>query len=159
FCEEHMEFWQNVGAIPQPFAPILSAANEFGLAAIFSRAHVDQSLIFLAQTREGQVQFVQVRGFNARIISDPDIGSIVNSFSKVFDAVGMAYEVDEHKFYQVSFPSANRSFLYDCSTGIWSEMQTGPSIVPTRHWGNLSTYYAGGTLVTDYASNKVYRFS
>ena len=159
FAQQHMEFWQNVGTTPQPFAPILSAANEFGLAAIFSRAHVDQSLIFLAQTREGQVQFVQVRGFNAAVISDPDIGSIINGFSSVSDAVAMSYEVDEHKFYQVSFPTANRSFLFDVSTGIWSEMQTGSSVIPARHLGNLSTYYAGKTLVSDYASNQVYTLS
>ena len=42
------EFWQNLGSAPEPFAPILSAANEYGLAAIFSRQHIDQSMIYLA---------------------------------------------------------------------------------------------------------------
>lgn len=159
FCEQHMEFWQATGVTPVPFTPIQSAANEFGLAAIFSRAHVDQSIIFLAQTREGQAQFVQLKGFNARIISDADIDSLVNSFGTISDAVAMTYEVDTHKFYQVSFPTVNRSLLYDCATGIWCEVQTGASVNPVRHTANLSTYYAGGILVTDYATNQVYTFS
>jgi Phage stabilisation protein len=156
FCQLHMEFWQNVGTAPQPFAPILSAANEFGLAAIFSRAHVNQTIIFLAQTREGQVQFVQVNGYSVAVISNPDLEYIINQFSVVSDAVGLSYEIDTHKFYQVTFPTANRSFLFDTSTGLWSDVQTGPSVTPSRHWGNLSAYYAGKTLISDYATNQVY---
>lgn len=159
FCEQHMEAWQNVGTQPEPFAPILSAANEFGLAALFSRAHVSQTIIFLAQTREGQVQFVQLNGYNAQVISNPDLEYIINQFSVVSDAVALTYEIDTHKFYQVSFPTANRSFLYDTSTGLWSDVQTGPSVTPSRHWGNLSTYYAGRTLISDYATNQVYTIS
>ena len=159
FSEQHTEFWQNVGSTPQPFAPILSAANEFGLAALFSRAHVDQSIVFLAQTREGQVQFVMISGFNAKVISTPDIDFIVNGFSIVSDCVALSYETDKHKMYQASFPNANRTFLFDTSTSLWSEAQTGASVVPTRHVGNLSAYFAGKTIISDYASNQVYELS
>ena len=159
FCEQHMEFWQNVGTQPEPFAPILSAQNEYGLAAIFSRAHVDQSIIFLAQTREGQVQFVQLNGFNAVVISNPDLEYVINRFTSVSDAVALSYEQDRHKFYQVTFPTDNRSFLFDCSTRLWSDVQTGPSVIASRHWANLSTYYAGRTLFSDYATNQIYTMS
>lgn len=159
FSEQHMEFWQNSGLTPQPFTPILSAANEFGIAAIFSRAHVDQTIIFLAQTREGQAQIVQVTGFNAQVVSTTDLDYIISQLPTVSDAVGMAYELGKHKFYQITFPIANRSFLFDCSTRLWSETQTGASIVPSRHWGNLSSYYSGGLVVTDYATNQIYKFS
>ena len=156
FSQLHMEFWQNVGTAPEPFAPILSAVNEFGLAAIFSRAHVNQTIIFLAQTREGQVQFVQLTGYSVAVISNPDLEYIINQFSVVSDAIGLSYEIDTHKFYQVTFPTANRSFLFDTSTALWSDVQTGPSVKPSRHWGNLSAYYAGKTLISDYATNQLY---
>lgn len=159
FCQQHMEFWQNVGSTPEPFAPILSAQNEYGLAAIFSRAHVDQSITFLAQTREGQIQFVQLNGFTPQVISNPDLEYIINQFATVSDAVALSYEQDKHKFYQCTFPTANRSFLFDCSTRLWSEVQTGPSVIPSRHWANLSTYYAGRTLFSDYATNQIYTMS
>jgi len=159
FSQQHMEFWQNIGATPQPFAPILSAANEFGLAALFSRGHVNQSIIFLAQTREGQVQFVQVTGFNAAVVSTPDIDSIINGFSTTSDCVALTYETDYHKMYQASFPTANRTFLYDTTTGLWSEAQTGASVAPTRHIGNLSAYFAGQAIISDYQTNQVYTLS
>lgn len=159
FCEEHIEFWINAGLQPQPFQPITSAVYEYGLAAIFSRAHVDQTIIFLAQTPQGQVQVIQMNGYQLNRISDTDIEAKINGFAKVSDAVALAYELDEHKFYQLTFPTANRSFLYDCSTGVWSETQTGPSIAPVRHAGNLSAYYAGTTYISDYETNQVYTFS
>lgn len=159
FCQLHAEFWQNAGLTPQPFQPITSAVYEYGLAAIFSRGHVDQTIIFLAQTREGQVQFIQIRGYNMAPISDADLESIINGFSTVSDAVALVYEIDEHKFYQVSFPTANRSFLYDCSSGLWSDAQTGASVTPVRHQANLSAYFAGKTYVSDYQSNQVYTLS
>lgn len=159
FSQQHIEPWQAQGTMPQPFAPIVAGVSEYGLAAIFSRAHVDQSIIFLAQTREGQVQFVRLQGFVFNRISDPDIERIINGFSTVSDAVALSYESGEHKFYQISFPTANRSFLYDTSTGLWSDVQTGPSISPVRHQANLSAYYAGQTYVSDYATNQVYTLS
>jgi hypothetical protein len=159
FSQQHMEFWSNQGLSPEPFVPLISAANEYGLAAIFSRAHVDQTLCFLGVTRTGEVQAIQIVGYNANIVSDGDMEAIWNSFSTVADAVGMSYEQDTHKFYQLTFPTANRSFLLDCSTRLWSEVQTGTSVIPTRHTGNLSTYYAGNTLISDYATNKVYTLS
>lgn len=158
FSERHIEFWQNAGLSPEPFAPILSAANEYGLAAVFSRAHVDESIIFLAQNREGQIQFCQMHGFQVRPISNPDLEYIINRFTTVNDATALSYGNDRHKFYQVSFPTANRSFLYDTSTGLWSDVQTGTSVIPTRHTANLSAYCAGKTLVSDYSSNSIYRF-
>lgn len=159
FSTQHTEFWQNAGLTPQPFVPILSAANEYGLAAIFSRAHVDQTIIFLAQNREGQVQVVQLQGFTPKVISNPDLENILNGFTVVSDAVAMSYGVDRHKFYVLSFPTANRSFEYDTFSGLWDERQTGPSVNPVRYTGNLSAYYAGQTLVSDYQSNQVYSLS
>jgi hypothetical protein len=164
FMQQGMEFWQNQGLTPQPFAPILSATNTWGLAAIFSVVHVpaanDQdSLIFLAQSTSGQIQCVQVTGFSPQVISDPDVESIWNSFSVTSDATAYTYQIDTHRFYQLNFPTGNRSFLYDVSTGVWSEVQTGTSVLPVRHTGNLATYYAGNILVADYATNQVYTLS
>jgi hypothetical protein len=161
FGQKAQEFWQNVGAFPQPFQAILSAANTWGLAAIFSRAHVlsanDQdSIIFLGQSESGQVQLVQVTGFSPKVISDPDTESIWNGFTTTSDATAYSYQIDTHRFYQINFPTANRSWIYDGSTGILSEVQTGTSVIPTRHTGNIATYYSGQTLVADYATNQVY---
>lgn len=159
FSERHLEFWQDQGLTPQPFAPIISATSEYGLGAIFSRSHIDNSICFLAINPQGNPQVCRIQGYQVGVISNPDLDYILNSFDFVSDAVGLAYFVDGHPMYQLTVPNANRSFIYDCSTGVWSETQTG--LTPhyaSRHTGNFSTFYAGDTLVTDYSSGAVYAF-
>lgn len=159
FAQQHLELWQNVGTTPVPYNPITSAVYPYGLAAIFSRAHIDQSIIFLARNAEGQLQFVQLVGYEARPISTPDIEWIINQFAVTSDAVALAYGRGAHKFYQVTFPTQNRSFLFDSTTGLWSDVQTGTSLTPVRHQAQLATYYAGTTLLSDYATNVLYTMS
>lgn len=158
FSTDHLEFWQNIGSAPEPFAPIVTGAREYGLAAVFSRAHLRETICFLAQNREGQVQIAQISGYDLKIISTPDIDNLINGFDVVSDAVALAYGVDAHKFYQITFPTANRSFLFDASTQLWSEVQTGVSVVPVRHVGNLAANFQGQTLVSDYSNNNIYKF-
>lgn len=160
FSENHVEFWQNVGTIPEPFAPLLAATSEWGLSAIWSRAHLSNSLIFLSKNRQGTPQVVRIEGYSLGVISTPDLDSILQGFSTVSDAVALTYVVNGHPMYQLTFPTANRSFLYDASTGLWSEVQTGLTAdYASRHTGNLSGYYASKTLISDYATGSVYTLS
>jgi hypothetical protein len=160
FGERHTEFWQNVGATPEPFAPILSATSEYGLGAIFSRAHIDNSIVFLANNPQGTAQICRIQGYQVSVISTPDLDNILASFGTVADCVALSYVIDGHPMYQITSPSASRSFLYDCATGIWSETQTGVTAgYAQRHTGNLSTYYAGNTMITDYNNGNVYTLS
>lgn len=160
FCQQHMEFWQPIGAPPpgQPFGPIQSAANQWGLAAVFSRARLDDSLIFLGETPQGTRRVCQVRGFAVQPISE-EIDAAINTAGFVYeDAVALTYQRDKHPFYQLTFPTMGRSFLFDASTGIWNETQSGLSNGQfVRHRANLSTYYAGDTVLTDYQNGNVYR--
>lgn len=163
FSQAHMEFWQNVGSTPQPFAPILSATNEWGLAAINSRVHANQSIYFLGVTRSGQVQVCQCQGYAVTVVSTEDIDAIINdptAYPITSDAVGLTYQADKHVFYQLTFPTANRTLLFDASTGMWSEAQTGvTTLYAQRHLANLSTVYAGQCLLSDSTSSAIYTMS
>lgn len=159
FSERHTEFWQNVGTTPEPFAPVLSATSEFGIAAIYSRAHVNQSICFLAMNPQGAAQVAQINGFNVQIISTQDLDSEISNMAVVSDATGLSYVVDGHPMYQLTFPTAGRSFLYDASTGIWGETQTGLTAkYSARHTANLTTYFNGNAVASDYATGALYYF-
>jgi hypothetical protein len=159
FMSNAMEFWQDVGTTPEPFAPIQSAYNDWGLAAIFSRAHINQGIAFLGLTTNGTAQLCFLNGFSVQVISDADTEAIWQGFSTVADAVALTYQVDHHPMYQISFPSANRSWIFDLSTGISSEVQTGPSVNPSRHWGNFSALAGGFNYISDYATNQIYQMN
>lgn len=159
FGNIHMEFWQPVGTPPpsQPFANIQSATNEWGLAALFSRVHLDQALIFLGKTKQGTKRVIRIDGYVPTPIS-AEIDAIINAPGFVTnDAVALGYQVDVHPFYQITFPTMGRTFLYDCSTGIFNEAQSGLSTGPfVRHLANLSSYYNGVTLLSDYQNGNLY---
>ncbi len=143
-CARHIEFFQNVGASPNPFAGILSAAQEYGLAAIWSRAHVGNSICFLAANPQGGAQVCRLQGYLLTVISTPDLDYIINQMADYTDAVGLAFMADGHPMYQITFPTADRTFMYDTLSGIWSERQTGTTLnVATRHAANLSAVFDG----------------
>lgn len=158
FGTQTIEWWQLSGALDFPFSAIPSATQTWGLAAIQSRAHVDNSIIFLAQNQQGQVQFMEFQGYVPFRISNSDIENIINGFQQTSDAVALSYLIDGHPMYQVTFPSANRSFLYDALTRMWSEVQTGTA-VQNRHIASFSVVVNGQTLVTDYNSPIIYNLS
>lgn len=160
FSERHIEFWQNVGATPEPFQPIISATSEIGLAATFSRAHINQTICFLGMNPQGAVQVAQIQGYNIQIISTTDLDDIMAGFGTVTDAVGLGYVIDGHPMYQLTFPTENRSFLYDTSTGLWSEVQSGtsPFLYAKRHLAQYGTYFNGRAVVSDYDNGNLYWF-
>lgn len=167
FSSGHVEFWQNVGASPEPFQYIQNSASPFGLQAIYSRAHVGDSLLYLAhnhgggtQNSAGSFQVVKIRGYTANVVSTADIDALIQSFARagiVSDATGYSYHSDGHDFYQLNFPTANRSLLLDVTTGFWSEVQSGiTSGYAARHIGNLSTNAFDKTFIADYSNGNVY---
>lgn len=160
FAQQHLEFWQPVGTPPpaQPFQLIQSSPIKWGLAATFSRGHIDNALFFLGVTEGGTRRVCRIDGYTVTPVSD-DIDYIMNQPGFFYtDAVALTYQRDVHAFFQLTFPTMGRSFLYDCSTGIWGETQSGLSTgAYERHLGNLSCYYNGDTLITDAINGNVYR--
>jgi hypothetical protein len=65
--------------------------------------------------------------------------------------------VGDIKFAQWTFPTANRSFLYNATNEQWSETQTGVTpAYATRHIGQYSAVFAGKTLISDYNAPNLY---
>jgi hypothetical protein len=61
--------------------------------------------------------------------------------------------------YQLSFPTADRSFLYDTASGLWSETQSGTTQnYSKRHLAQFSAYTNGITVVSEVNSGKIHRF-
>jgi len=158
FSYSHLEFWQNSGLTTEPFTYIANTATEYGLAAPFSKIHCADTIVFLTQTREGGLQFARIKGYGVEVISTPDIDKILQGMTTTGDCEALSYQTDDSKFAQFTFPSENRSFLYNATNSMWSETQTGiTSRYAARHIGRFSTTYQGKTLISDYNGPKLYR--
>lgn len=174
FTYGHIEFWQNVGANPEPFQYITNSATMYGLEAIYSRAHVGDSILFLAHTgggsfqnSSGSFQVARIKGYTVEIVSTTDIDNIIQSVarsSQITDATAYSYQQDGHLFYQLNLPSANnglgRSLLFDATTNLWSEVQSGiTAAYAARHLGNLAAAAFNQTFVADYSNGNIYNYS
>ncbi len=158
FGNTSMEVWQDVGAAPLQYARINGASQTWGLAALYSRAYLANTLVFLGQNQQGGVQVLMLNGYTPVRISNSDIENIINSFIVYQDAVALTYMVDGHMMYQITFPSGGRSFLYDALTGFWSEAQTGVDLI-ARHYGNLGVAYNSVNYISDKESGNIYQLN
>lgn len=153
FGDKTTEFWGDSGAQDFPFARIGSSAIEWGLAAADSLAKFMDSLIFLRKNRLGQVQVCVQSGSSAVPVSTPAIDYQFSTYSEVSDATGFAYMVAGHAFYQINFPTANKSWLYDGQSKAWSELQSSGG----RHRAEIHQQLLNTSYVSDYETGKIYR--
>lgn len=153
---QSIEFWQDVGAAPNPYQRINGASQTWGLAAIWSRAALNNTMIFLGQNPQGGVQVLMLHGYVPTRVSNSDLENIITGFSVYSDAVALTYMIDGHPMYQLTFPSAGRSFLFDASTGFWFETQTGVTDY-TRHFGNLGVVYNTKNYISDSTTGTIYQ--
>jgi hypothetical protein len=147
-----IEHWASTGALDFPYSRISSATSDWGLAARFSVAEFNSSLIFLAQGRKGESQVVWLNGYTLERVSTFDIESIINAYPGVADASGFSYLYNGHQFYQLNFTSQGKSWLYDGATSLWSELKTGSG----RHESEMATAYLGGIKAASYSTGKIY---
>jgi hypothetical protein len=153
FGETTTEFWGNNGSGDFPYSRV--AATEWGLAAVHSLAKFDNSVACLVKNRMGQVMIARMAGYVPQKISTVDIDNIINSYTSVSDACAFSYMLGGHPMYQINFPSAGYTWMYDGITQEWTSMK---SYTITRHRGELGLDYLNQTLVSDYSNGKVYRF-
>jgi len=155
---KNMECWQDIGTSPNPYSRVNGLSQTWGLAAKYSRALLNNSMIFLAQNPQGGVQVMTLNNYVPHRVSTSDIENIITSFTVFSDALGLTYMVDGHPMYQLTFPSANRSFLFDSLTGMWYETQSGVGD-NVRHFANLGIVFHTENYVSDANSGVGYQLS
>lgn len=153
FGEFTTEFWGDSGAQDFPYARLGSAVVEWGLASRESLVKFDSSLMFLGRNRMGECQVVLLNGYTPQPVGGQDFLNAINSYPTVLDATAYSYMQDGHAFYQINFPTANKSWLYDNASQAWGELQSDTG----RHRGNMATLFLGRNMIADYAVGKIYR--
>jgi len=156
FGDISTEFWVNTGAQDFPYSRLSGATAEWGLASAWSVAKFDNSLMLLAKNRMGEVIVGQINGYQIKRVSNNGLEYLINSYNSVSDATAFSYMLGGHPMYEISFPSAGYSWLYDGSTGIWSQLQSNNM---TRHRVEKHAGFINKNIVSDYSSGKLYYLS
>ena len=154
FGDISAELWSNTGANAFPFQRMAGAALEYGLAAKWSLARVAGAPTMLLRNRRGQFTIGQLNGYNYTPLSTPDLDFLINQYPSPEDATAFSYFQNGHEFYQISFQGAQRTWLFDATSGTWSSLR-GYGI--TRHRGHLGVSYGNNILISDFENGKLYK--
>lgn len=153
--EKTTEVWYNSGNASFPFEPIPGSFLETGIVAPYSAAKVDEVTVWLSANEKGHGEVIAVSGNQKKRISNFAIEQEINSYSVISDAEAFAYQQAGHTFYVITFPTADRTWVYDFTTNAWHRRK---SYGIGRSRVSCSAYFNGKVMVGDYDSGKIYYY-
>jgi hypothetical protein len=151
------EIWFNQGNTTFPFGRLPGSFMQYGCAATNSIAQMDGELYWVAQSPQGQAFICKTTNFAATIISTFAINNELQSYSTLSDAIGYTYELNGHFFYVVTFPTANKTWVYDLSNQQWNEWNWVDNDGGlNRHRSNCFAFAYGKLIVGDWQNGNLY---
>ena len=116
-----------------------------GSAARYSVCDINGVIYWLDNTRE----VTRLEGYSPVIISNPELSRYLKSFSTVDDATGDYLKAEGRHFYVLSFPTEQKTLVYDIGLSQWYEW---------AYWDTATATYKSwkGSCIADATSwNKV----
>jgi len=168
FGRDTIQVWYNTGAEYFPFQPRTNLVITYGCAAPYSLARGHNNLLFwLARNSEGGLIVAMSQSYDVVPISTEPINVELRSYSVIDDAIGFVHQWNGHIFYVLTFPTADRTWVYDITTQAWHERRSRlannlPASNEYRQgrWrANSFVYFDNKYLVGDFESGKVYELS
>ena len=147
------EVWYNSGETV-PFTRTPGVFLEVGCGAKMSAVKADNTLFWLTDMR----RFVRIEGFVPKIVSTPSIEYAWRQYTTFDDANAFSWITEGHEFIQITFPTENKTWVYDVVTNEWHTRTSKSGGVYTgRHKANCFVERAGDLYVGDYSNGKIYK--
>ena len=157
FGERVTTVWFDSGDATFPLARREGATMEVGCAAALSVAKMDNTVFFLGRTSHGTGLVYKLNQYSPQIISNRGIEYLINSFERVDDAFAYTYQKNGHSFYVLTFPTANKTLVYDAAIQdndlAWSVRETYGL---GRDRASCYAFAFGKHLVGDFVSGVLY---
>ncbi len=162
--ERTTEVWYDAGGPYFPFQRIVSTMLQIGCAAKHSVARYstgDSGLVWLSKSERGQNVVVKTDSFNAVSVTSPAVADAIAQYPVVDDAFGYVYQEDGHEFYVLTFPTADKTWVYDFTTNFWHERASFDPYSGQfhRHRSSCFVNFQNQRLVGDYQNGSVYQLT
>lgn len=167
--EKTTEIWYNAGGQYFPFQRLVGTLLQVGCMAVASIARFSsagqEGLAWLARsTDQGENIVVRTRGLTTEVISTPAVSDAIAQYPVTSDAVAYTYQEDTHEFYVLSFPSADRTWVYDGTLPpelAWHQRLSYDPYAAAfhRHRSNAYMNFAGMRIVGDYQNGALYQMT
>jgi hypothetical protein len=115
------EPWFDAG---DPIFPLEEVFGQFvphGTIAPYSICTTDVNAFWLSQDKDGRAIFLMIEGYAAKKISTFALEDEWLTYPRLSDAICYTYQQGGHTFVVIHFPSADKSWGYDLSTGQWHQ--------------------------------------
>jgi hypothetical protein len=151
------EVWYNAGNPLFPFALIPGVFIQKGCGAKYSICRHDLFVIFISQDKDGHAECWLIEGYKARKVSNPALEQEWSAYETVEDATSFIYQLGGHTFYQVTFISADTTYVYDITTDQWHQRTwTDTDGNEHRHRAICATYAFGKIVCLDWQNGTLY---
>jgi hypothetical protein len=154
------ELYFDSGNATFPFESQPGGAIEWGIAAPWSVAKGDSTVVWLGKNRNGGPQVVATAGFSPQVISTDAVEEAMSGYTVVDDAFAFIMKgMDKSYFYVLTFPTANVTWAYNMSLPPelgwhqWSNYGVG------RFRGATYCYFNGKRYVGDALDGRLYSLS
>jgi hypothetical protein len=140
---------------------------EAGIFAPNSPVRLDNSILWLGGDERGAGVVWRAQGYTPQRVSNHAIEFALQGYLTKYgqtglnDAIGYSFQDQGHSFYQLYFPTANATWVYDVSTGMWHQRGYWVSSngIFTAHRSQCHTFAFGKHLVGDWATGNIYNMS
>lgn len=151
------EVWFNSGGVDFPFERLPGVFLDHGMLRGYTLSQADVSLFWLSRDRQGQMMVFRTEGYAAVRISNHALEYEMRNYPDVTDAIGFCYQLEGQSFYVLTFPTADKTWVFDLSTGVWHERGwTDGDGVLHRHRANCATNVYNQVVCGDHTNGKLY---
>jgi hypothetical protein len=158
FGTNSIEVWYDAGTPDFPLARIQGASNEIGCAAAFSVAKLDNSIFWLGKDARGQGIVYRNNGYTGIRASNHAIEWQIQQYGDISDAIAYTYQQDGHSFYVLTFPTVQKTWVYDVATQSWHERAGWSNGDFVRYRPNCQVAFNNKIILGDYESGNLYAY-
>jgi hypothetical protein len=156
---ETTEVWRNTGNALFPFERDQAAFIHQGIGATYTLNRLNNGVAWLGGDTRGRITAWRAQGFVPVRISTHAVEQAWRGYSEVSDAIGFTYRMDGHEFWQIGFPTAGATWVYDALSSQWHERDSLDGGAYGMHRARCHGYIWGKHLVGDFANGKIYQMS
>lgn len=128
FGSNSIEVWyDNSNPVGSPFSKRIGSDIDIGCKARYSVTNVNDLLVwvdsrgFIVQSDVSAMFRDQSTGYTLSKISDEALDNEIQTYIRIDDAIGTTYIDRGHIMYEITFPTAKKTWVYDFNTKVWHE--------------------------------------
>lgn len=151
------EIWYDAGAPDFPFAILPGTFIEHGCIAPYSIIKAGLTVFWVSKDLRGQAIVMKGHDYQAQRVSTFAIENEWQTYSTIADCLTMTYQLEGHTFIDFVFPTANKTWSYDDSVGLWHEKAwTDNNGNLNRHRANCAAFAYNKVVCGDWQNGNLY---